>query len=58
MLEVGQSYFVETWDGEETIEKEYYVLAVENTLIKVREPTGEETILNTAAITFVSATKK
>ena len=60
MFEVGQSYFIETWDAVDdgTIENEYFVLAVENTLIKVREPSGEESILNTAAITFVGAREK
>jgi hypothetical protein len=61
MFEVGKRYTVKMWeDGEDGGVLVHYdeceVIEVSLPLIKIRQPTGEEVIVNTASLVFVQAT--
>jgi hypothetical protein len=61
MFEVGKSYTIRMWeDGEEGTELADYdnceVVEVSLPLIKFRQATNEDVIVNTASLAFVQAT--
>jgi hypothetical protein len=61
MFEVGKSYTIRMWeDGEEGTELADYdnceVIEVSMPLIKFRQATNEDVIVNTASLAFVQAT--
>jgi hypothetical protein len=61
MFEVGKSYTIRMWeDGEEGTELADYdnceVIEVSLPLIKFRQATNEDVIINTASLAFVQAT--
>ena len=61
MFEVGKRYTIKMWeDGEDGGALVHYdeceVIEIAIPLIKIRQPTGEEVIVNTASLAFVQAT--
>ena len=60
MFEVGKRYTIKMWeDGEDGGVLVHYdeceVIEIAMPLIKIRQPTGEEVIVNTASLAFVQA---
>jgi hypothetical protein len=61
MFEIGKRYTIKMWeDGEEGGVLVHYdeceVVEISMPLIKIRQPTNEEVIMNTASLAFVLAT--
>ena len=61
MFEIGKHYTIKMWeDGEDSRVLVHYdeceVVEIAMPLIKIRQPTGDEVIVNTASLAFVQAT--